>query len=118
MVKFPTGELSFLPVDTGSPLIGTAVVDSCQFCGVLTGDANCGASLIGGPQQLFPTTSPLLIQARNMAVNPLTLADVGLPLPAGHYAVTVIEQTGQAWSVPNDLFRSDSLQGKSFVVTP
>ena len=58
----------------------------------------------------------------NVAIDPATKAPAGVPLPQGHYALTLVEPTGLLWTLPNDLARtggtSGAEQGFVFTVTP
>jgi uncharacterized protein (DUF2141 family) len=91
------------PLDTGSRYVPLVKVDQCQFCQSLTGTADCSGALLASPA---PFSGPLLVAVTNVAVDPLTRSAAGVPLPQGHYALTLVEPTGQLWTVPNELARS------------
>jgi uncharacterized protein (DUF2141 family) len=103
------------PIDTGSNLVAYVAVNACQFCQSLTGSADCSAALLPIPQ---PMTTPIAVGVTNIAVNPATKMPAGVALPPGHYAITLIEQTGQSWTVPNALATADTTQAAVFTVTP
>ena len=110
------------PIDTGQRYVAAVRVDSCQFCQSLTGVADCSAAPLAPPSGPLPFAGPLVAAVLNLAIDPLTKAPAGVPLPIGHYAITVVEQSGLVWTVPNDLREvggtSGALQGFAFTVTP
>ena len=103
------------PIDTGSNLVAYVAVNACQFCQSLTGSADCSAALLAIP---LPMTVPIAVGVTNVAVNPATKMPAGVALPPGHYAITLVEQTGQSWTVPNALATADTTQSVVFTVTP
>jgi hypothetical protein len=100
------------PIDTGSTLVPYVQLDSCQFCMALTGTANCSGGLVS------PTPmSTIQVVVASIAYDPVTKQPANVPLPQGRYAVTVVEQTGQTWTVPNELGFGNSAQPQGAVIT-
>ena len=112
---FVSSQVYVTPLDTGSRLVPTVQVNGCQFCMALTGTTDCS----GTPLQP-PTSQPSIVAAvTNVAIDPGTKIPAGMPLPPGHYAITVVEATGQSWTVPNELAAGgNAQQGVVFTVTP
>jgi hypothetical protein len=111
---YPSTQVYVTPIDTGSKYVPLAVVDACQFCPSITGTADCSAAPLATPN---PMTGPITVVVKNVAIDPDLGAPAGVPLPLGHYAVTVIEPTGQSWTVPNTLNVASPAQGAVFTVT-
>ena len=110
------------PIDTGQRYVAAVKVDACQFCQSLTGTADCSSAPLAPPSGPLPFAGPLVAAVLNLAIDPLTKAPAGVPLPLGHYAITVVEPTGLVWTVPNDLREvggaASALQGFAFTVAP
>ena len=99
----PTGPTPYLstlvvvtPLDTLSLKAPQVVVDACQFCPSLTNTADCSGQLLAVP---LPMTTPIHALVLNL-VDPTTGSGA---VPTGHYAITVVEATGTAWTLPNEL---------------
>lgn len=114
---YPSSQVYVTPLDTGSNLVPFVQVDQCQFCPSLTGTADCSGTLLSAPT---PMSANIVATVTNVAIDPVTKAPAGVPLPAGNYAITVVEATGQSWTLPNELGAAASAgQGAVFtVVTP
>jgi hypothetical protein len=117
---YPSTKVYVTPIDTGSRLVPLAVVDPCQFCPAITGTADCSAAPLTPPNGPLPMTGPIAVTVENVAIDPDAVppGPAGVPLPQGHYAVTVIEPTGQSWTVPNALSVAAPAQGAVFTVVP
>ena len=88
---------------SGSGPVPYVSVNQCQFCTALTGFPDCSAApTFGG------TVSSITAAVTTTAVPSGTVA-------TGAYAITVVEPTGQSWSLPNEL---GAAQGADFVVVP
>ncbi len=102
------------PIDTGSRLVAAVVLDACQFCPALTGTVDCSP--------LQPLNIPLPLASisfavTNIGIDPST-GPTGSPPPPGRYAITVVEPTGQSWTVPNELAAATPTQSIFVTVTP
>jgi hypothetical protein len=104
------------PIDTGSRLVAAVVLDACQFCPALTGTADCSAAPLMPPNGPLPLAS-ISFAVADVAIDPATATPAG-QLPPGHYAITVIEPTGQSWTVPNGLAAAAPSQGAVVTVAP
>ena len=96
------------PLDTGSRLVAYVALNQCQFCTALTGSADCSAM----PLPQATSVSSIVFAVTSTALDPATGMPAG-SLPPGHYAVTLVEATGQSWTLPNEL-----APGAVFTVTP
>lgn len=109
------------PLDTGARFVPFVSLNACQFCPALTGTADCTAAPLQPPNGPLPLAS-ITIGITNIAVDPLTKSAAGVPLPPGHYAITVIEPTGLVWTLPNELAGAGGVSGAEqsavFTVTP
>ena len=112
---FPSTQVYVTPLDTGSRLVPLVQVNACQFCMALTGTSDCTGALLAPPNGPLPQAS-IAAAVTNLAVDPQTRALAGVPLPPGHYAITVVEATGQSWTLPNEI--ADATQSVMFTVAP
>ncbi len=121
-LPWATSALYATPIDTGARYLAYVRVDSCQYCQALTGSSDCSNAPLEPPHGPLPMTAPLNVQITNIAIDPLTRQPAGVALPPGHYAITMVEQTGQSWTVPNRLAESPGAsgvaQGAVFTVLP
>jgi hypothetical protein len=99
------------PLDTSQPIGPAVAVDACQFCAALTGTADCSAGLLAPPLGPAPFAGPVQVRISNEAVDLGSGLPTVAPLPPGRYSVTLVEQTGQIWTLPNDLLRVDGASG-------
>ena len=117
-----SSQLYASPIDTGQKYVAYVKVDQCQFCPSLTGTADCSAAPLTPPAGPLPFAGPLVAAVLNVAIDPATKLPAGVPLPQGHYALTLVEPTGLLWTLPNDLARTGGVsgaeQGFAFTVTP
>jgi hypothetical protein len=88
-------------------------VDACQFCAALTGTADCSGGLKAAGT--YGTLASITAAVTTTALDPDTRTPTGAPLPAGAYAITVVESTGQSWTIPNEL---GATQAATFTVVP
>ncbi|MBS2021735.1 MAG: hypothetical protein JST92_04955, partial [Deltaproteobacteria bacterium] len=103
------------PIDPGQYGV-VAVVDPRSFCGQLVSGADSDCST-GTPIVSGGVPAVAEVQSLNLIVVPTLKADLiakaptaGRP-PSGSYRMTVIEFTGQTWSVPNELATSGGADG-------
>lgn len=101
---YPSSNVVITALDTAGAA-PTVTVDPCQFCPSLTGTADCSGALLAQP---IPMSTPIHA----------TISAAAGAAAAGHYAVTLIEPTGQSWTTPNDLRFTDVEQGAVFTVVP
>jgi len=110
------------PLDTGERYVPYVEIDSCQFCEALTGTADCSGALLAPPKGPLAMTTPITVIVTSTAIDPLTQQPADVALPPGHYAVTLVESTGQSWTVPNALSEvpgdSGLAQSAVFTVLP
>ena len=105
------------PLDTGSRLVPAISLNACQFCPALTGTPDCSAAPLMPPSGPL-TLSSLTFAVTTVAIDPATAGPAGVPLPPGHYAITLVEPTGQSWTLPNELAAVGAGQATVFTVTP
>jgi hypothetical protein len=99
------------PID-GSQPIGPAVsLDGCQLCAALTGTPDCSGGLLLPPLGPAPLAGPIQVRVSNGAIDLTTGLPTVAPIPPGRYSITLVEQTGQTWTLPNDLQRVDGASG-------
>jgi serine/threonine protein kinase len=83
------------PIDTGSTLSPKVQLSDCQFCMAFTGSPTCSHGLLKEPGSMTSLVATVL-----NTVDPATGSG---GLPAGHYAIKVIDGGGDTWTVPYQL---------------
>jgi serine/threonine protein kinase len=89
------GRIVLTPLDTGSTLEPKVQLSNCQFCMAFTGSPTCSHGLLKEPGAMTSLVATVL-----NTVDPATGSG---GLPAGHYAVKVIDGGGDTWTVPYQL---------------
>src|SRR5260221_11683012 len=117
---FPYQDMNRLCGATGHPWVSTQVyaaplggagpvpyviTNACQFCAALTGSVDCTTGAPGSGTMAVSSISAAVTAA---ALDPDTHLPLGAPLPAGAYAITAVEPTGQSWTIPNELGAAQS----------